>query len=128
MRKADSMAVPENCRTIFVRNLPYDVSEEEVGNMFKPCGDIQSIRFVYNPHMNHFKGFCYIQFNETESVQRALNLNGKSIKGRNMIVDFEETGPKQGFKYRTEKPSKFNKEYKDIVQKVLKKKRKRGDQ
>ena len=28
-----------------------------------------------------------------------------------MIVDFEESGPKSGFKFRSEKPSKYNKEY-----------------
>jgi hypothetical protein len=42
-----------------------------------------------------------------------------------MIVDFEETAPKLGFKYRSEKPSKFNKEYNDIKKNSLKKKRKR---
>jgi hypothetical protein len=42
-----------------------------------------------------------------------------------MIVDFEESGPKAGFKYRSEKPSKFNKEYNDIMKKSLSKKRKR---
>ncbi len=50
------MDVPDNCNTIYVRNLPYDVSEEEVGDKFKPCGDIQSIRFVYNTSHSHFKG------------------------------------------------------------------------
>lgn len=44
-----------------------------------------------------------------------------------MIVDFEETGPKMGYKYRSEKPSKFNKEYKELMKKSLQKKRKRND-
>lgn len=45
-----------------------------------------------------------------------------------MVVDYEETGPKMGYKYRSDAPSKFNKEYKEIVKKSLQKKRKRGDQ
>lgn len=69
--------------------------------------------------------FSYIQFKDSASVLKALNLNGKTIKGREMIVDFEESGPKAGFKYRSEKPSKFNKEYNDMVKKTLSKKRKR---
>ncbi len=121
------MEVPDNCLTVFVRNLPYDSTEEEVGNIFKPCGEISSIRFVFNYQLNHFKGFCYIQFTDNSAVHKALNLNGKLIKGRNMVVDFEEVGPKKGFKYRSEAPSKFNKEYNDIQKKVLSKKRKRNN-
>jgi hypothetical protein len=43
-----------------------------------------------------------------------------------MIVDFEESGPKAGFKFRNSNPSKFNKEYNEVVKTSLKKKRKRG--
>ncbi len=43
-----------------------------------------------------------------------------------MIVDFEEAAAKQGYKFRSEKPSKYNKEYQDILKTSLRKKRKRG--
>ena len=51
-----------------------------------------------------------------------------------MIVDFEESGAKMGYKFRSENPSKYNKEYyiifiiyryQDILKTSLKKKRKR---
>ncbi len=126
MRKADTMDVPDGCTTIFVRNLAYDVTEEEVGNMFKPCGDISGIRFVYNSHAGHFKGFCYVQFKKNSGVHNALNLNGKVIKSRPIVVDFEDSAPKAGFKFRSDAPSKFNMEYKQIEQKALSKKRNRN--
>jgi hypothetical protein len=44
-----------------------------------------------------------------------------------MIVDFEDTGPKKGFKFRSQTPSKFNKEYKDILKNSISKKRKRNN-
>ena len=66
-----------------------------------------------------------MQFEEPSAVPKALNLNGKTIKGREMIVDFEETGPKAGYKFRGDKPSRFNKEYNDIMKNTLSKKRKR---
>ena len=37
-------------------------------------------------------------------------MNGKEIKGRPMHIDVEEGGPKQGFHYRSDNPSKFNTE------------------
>jgi nucleolin len=122
------MEIPQNCKTIFVRNLPYDLTEDEIGDKFKPCGDIKSIRMVFNHSNRNFKGFCYLEFEEHSALLKALNLNGKMVKGREMIVDFEDSGPKMGFKYRSEKPSKFNKEYRDVMKKSLQKKRKRTGQ
>ncbi len=66
--------------------------------------------------------FCYIEFENCESVAKSLQLHGKEIKGRKMHIDFEDSGPKKGFKYRTENPSKFNKDYNNILQKKRKRK------
>jgi RNA recognition motif-containing protein len=124
-RNADTMEIPDGCTTVFIRNLPYDTVEEDLGSKFRPCGEIKGIRMVYNSQHSHFKGFAYIQFENTEGAKNALNLNDKPIKGRKMIVDFDQGAPKAGFKFRSEKPSHFNKEYKDVVHDTLKKKRQR---
>jgi nucleolin len=124
-RNADTMEIPDGCTTVFIRNLPYDITEDELGSKFRSCGDIKGIRLVYNSMHSHFKGFAYIQFENTEAVSSALNLNDKPIKGRKMIIDFEQSGPKAGFKFRSETPSNFNKEYNDVVNNTLKKKRQR---
>ncbi len=44
-----------------------------------------------------------------------------------MIVDFEETGAKQSYKFRSEKPSKYNKEFQNLINTSLKKKKKRNE-
>lgn len=116
-RKVDLQEIPEDCRTIIIKNLPYELSEDELAQKFKPCGSINSIRMVYHPKLNHFKGFAYIDFDSQEAVKIALHLNGKELKNRKMIVDFEDTKPKQGFKFRSKEPSKFNQEYRSILNK-----------
>ena len=55
-RKADSQETPDGCKTIFIKNLPYDITEQELGDKFTNCGEIESIRFVYNSQHHHFKG------------------------------------------------------------------------
>lgn len=122
-RKADLMDLPIDCKTVMIKNLDYSISESELAQMFKPCGDIRSIRMVYHSKLNHFKGFAFIDFENPESVKLALHLNGKELRGRKMIVDFEETAAKQGFKFRSKEPSKFNKEYNEVMSKSLRKKR-----
>lgn len=122
-RKVDFEEIPDGCSTIIVKNLDYSITEKEIGDKFKPCGNIHSIRLVYHSKLGHFKGFAYIDFENTESVRIALNLNGKELKGRKMLVDYEETKPKKGFKFRSNEPSRFNKEYKEILNKKRKKER-----
>jgi len=122
-RKADLMDIPDDCRTVIIKNLDYNITETELAQKFKPCGSIHSVRMVYHSRLNHFKGFAFIDFDKPESVKIALHLNGKELNNRKMVVDFEENRPKQGFKFRSSEPSKFNKEYNDIKHKSLNKKR-----
>mmetsp|Transcript_24042 Transcript_24042/g.25060 ORF Transcript_24042/g.25060 Transcript_24042/m.25060 type:complete len:121 (+) Transcript_24042:1-363(+) len=117
------MDIPDDCRTVIIKNLDYNITETELAQKFKPCGSIHSVRMVYHSRLNHFKGFAFIDFDKPESVKIALHLNGKELNNRKMVVDFEENRPKQGFKFRSSEPSKFNKEYNDIKHKSLNKKR-----
>ncbi len=48
--------ITEDMRTIFVKNLPYDCTENEVGDFFRPCGKIANVRFVFNSVHGNFKG------------------------------------------------------------------------
>ena len=103
--------VPIDCMTAFIRNLPYETTEKEVGDKFRSCGKIKDIRFVYNSKNKKFKGFCYIDFKEHRSLIKALELNGKDFQGRKLQVDFEQKKPKKGFKYNYNNlDSKYNRE------------------
>ena len=103
---------PSSCVTAFIKNLPYTITEKEVGDKFRSCGKIKSIRFVYNSKNNNFKGFCYIDFVEHHGLLKALELNGKTLQGRVMKVDFDEQKPKKGYKYaHTKMAPEYNREY-----------------
>ena len=116
---------PSSCVTAFIKNLPYTITEKEVGDKFRSCGKIKSIRFVYNSKTNHFKGFCYIDFVEHHGLLKALELNGKQLQGRVMKVDFEEQKPKKGYKYaHTKMAPEYNREYMKMLNIKRKKKTK----
>lgn len=76
-------------KTIFVKNLPYDLKEEELGDFFSVCGVIENVRFVYNSVNGNFKGFAYIDFKNPSSLFAAIKNNGKEFRGRKIIVDIE---------------------------------------
>jgi len=65
-------AIPEDCKTIFVRGLPYDFSEDQIGDHFQICGKIRQVRKILNSVTKLFKGFAYIEFQENSSVKKAL--------------------------------------------------------
>ena len=93
--KIDPDDVPLDCTTAFVKNLTYHITEKEVEEKFKTCGEINEIRFVYEPQTNKFKGFCYIDFKEHKGLLKALKLNGTFFEGRKLYVDYEQGKPKK---------------------------------
>ena len=96
--KIDPDDVPLDCTTAFVKNLVYHVTEKEVEEKFKTCGEINQIRFVYEPETNKFKGFCYIDFKEHKGLLKALKLNGSFFGNRKLYVDYEQGKPKKEYR------------------------------
>mgnify|MGYP002870061027 CR=1 FL=1 len=100
--KLDPNDIPLDCTTAFVKNLPYNVTEEMVRDKFKNCGEINQLRFVYEPGGIKFKGFCYIDFKEHKGLVKALKLNGDFFEGRKLYVDYEQGKPKSNYKHSDE--------------------------
>lgn len=109
--------VPEDCTTIFVGNLPFEITEDEVGDRFRWCGEISSVRLAYNWRNKQFKGFGYVEFKDNISVTKSLEMNGKDVKGRNIIVDFESGQQKGSYKNNLSEEGNhlYNKEAKKEV-------------
>ena len=62
---------PVGCKTIFVKNLPYDVTEADIKASFQVCGPIQHIRLATWAHTGSLKGFGYIEFKREDSAEIA---------------------------------------------------------
>ena len=129
LKKSDKINpndVPVNCLTAFIRNLPYESTEKEIGDKFRSCGKIKGIRMVYNSKNKKFKGFCYIDFKEHNGLLKALELNGKDFQGRKLQVDYEQNKPKKGYKYNYQNlDSKYNREEINLLNRKRKLKHKK---
>lgn len=85
--------MPLDCRTLFVKGLPYDFKEDDVGDRFRRFGEIKAIRLAYNWQTKQSKGFAYITFETHDSAKQALlKMNGKELQGRQVRVDFDVKG------------------------------------
>ena len=93
---------PAGCRTIFVKNLPYDTTEEEITESFKVFGKIQTVRIPVWGHTNQQKGVAYLDFKREDSAEIAVK-KGMTVRGRPLMIDFETGAPKLSFKVSKQK-------------------------
>ncbi|XP_078061550.1 RNA-binding protein 34 isoform X2 [Mustelus asterias] len=73
-------------KSVFLGNLPYDISEDQVRDHFCQCGEIESVRIVRDRFSGMGKGFGYVLFQSTDAVTLALKLNNSELKERQVRV------------------------------------------
>jgi RNA recognition motif-containing protein len=117
--------MPDDCSTLFVKNLPYTFKEDDVGDRFRRFGSIKSIRLAYNWMTKQSKGFAYIRFDNHANAKRALmEMNGKEVQGRRIKVDFDVVQePKKGYKINLSNQDKNKLYNKDVIKEELSKRK-----
>lgn len=78
---------PEGCNTLFMGNLSFEVSEDQIRTFFASCGSIYEVRFGARPD-GSFNGIGWIQFDEEDALQKAVKLHGKACCGRPIRLDY----------------------------------------
>ena len=90
-------AMPTDCKTLFVKGLPYSFKEDDIGDRFRRFGEIKAIRIAYNWQTKESKGFAYVVFETHEAAKNALlKMNGKEVQGRFLKVDFDVRQQQKG--------------------------------
>eukprot|EP01129_Flabellula_baltica_P004245 TRINITY_DN1462_c0_g1_i1.p1 TRINITY_DN1462_c0_g1~~TRINITY_DN1462_c0_g1_i1.p1 ORF type:complete len:603 (+),score=107.30 TRINITY_DN1462_c0_g1_i1:80-1888(+) len=84
---------PENCMTVFVGNLSYDIDDDTIRSVFRSVGEIKAIRWLNDKKSGKFKGCGFIEFFDRETTIRAAQLNGTIVMNRPMRVDFATERP-----------------------------------
>ncbi len=72
---------------IYVGNLPFDVTSEELREQFTAFGKVDSAEVITDRATGRSKGFAFIEMPTVSEAQAAINaLNGKMMKERAMTV------------------------------------------
>ncbi len=73
---------------IYVGNLSYDVTEEELRQEFLAFGGVESVSIITDKYTGRPKGFAFVEMPSVSEGQAAITaLNGKSLKDRTLNVD-----------------------------------------
>lgn len=73
-------------RSIYVGNVDYGATAEELEQHFHGCGSINRVTILCNKFDGHPKGFAYIEFGDRDSVQTAMAMDDSLFRGRQIKV------------------------------------------
>ena len=73
---------------IYVGNLPYNVTEEELKEAFSEFGEVSSVNVITDKYSGQSKGFGFVEMaNNSEADEAIKALNESLLKGRNIKVN-----------------------------------------
>ncbi len=80
---------------IYVGNMSYDTSEDDLRKAFEPHGTVDSVAVISDQYSGRSKGFGFVEMpNETEAKAAMEGLNEKDLDGRTIKVN--QARPRNG--------------------------------
>ena len=88
---------------LFVGSLPWSITSDSLKALFAEFGEVTEAIIINDRETGRSKGFGFVTFASPEAAQKALELNGKEIEGRTIVVNVakpreERTGGGGGFR------------------------------
>lgn len=72
---------------LYVGNLPYAATEEQVQERFSQAGNVKSVALISDHVTGRAKGFGFVEMSTVEEAQNAIHLfHGKDFMGRVITV------------------------------------------
>lgn len=72
---------------LFVGNLSYQASEQDLTELFSQAGTVESVKIITDTYTGQPKGFGFVEMSTTEETKNAISmLNGATFKDRNITV------------------------------------------
>jgi RNA recognition motif-containing protein len=82
--------------SIYVGNLPFTASEEEVRSKFEQYGAVQSVKLISDRETGRPRGFGFVEMDQGAAQKAIQELNGKDMGGRPLRVnEAQERQPRQ---------------------------------
>lgn len=75
-------------KSIFVGNLPFGTSEEELRSLFENYGSVSRISIMLDRETGRSRGFAFVEMASDEEAESAISgTNGSSLGGRTLNVN-----------------------------------------
>jgi cold-inducible RNA-binding protein len=75
-------------RKLYVGNLPYDTSEQDLHTLFAGAGSVESVNLIRDMATGRARGFAFVEMASEADAQNAIaQLNDRALGGRNLTVN-----------------------------------------
>jgi len=73
---------------LYVGNLSYDMSEENLRTEFAEYGEVKSAKIITDKFTGRSRGFGFVEMNSDGEGKKAMEaLTGKDVEGRQLVVN-----------------------------------------
>ena len=95
-------------KKLYVGNLSYKCTDNELGELFEPYGEVESARVITDRETGRSKGFGFVEMKDNDSADNAVNeLNKREYLGRPLTVNEARPRENMGFRNRDNYNSSF---------------------
>jgi len=86
---------------LYVGNIPFGASEEDLKKLFSEAGVVQSAKIVTDPYSGRSRGFGFVEMASKAEVEKAISLfNGKTFMDRTLTVSEARPQKQKGGEFR----------------------------
>ena len=83
-------------KRLYVGNLPFSASEQDVRAAFEAYGAVDSVHLVTDRDSGQMRGFGFVEFGDSGNAQQAIDaLNGQDMDGRALVVNEARPRPER---------------------------------
>ena len=75
-------------KKLYVGNLSFDVTQDQLNQMFAPHGNVQSAQLISDRDTGRSKGFGFVEMSNDQEAAKAITaMNGQMVDGRALTVN-----------------------------------------
>lgn len=74
-------------KSVYVGNLPFGMSREEIEAEFAPYTEVFSVKLIYDRQTGRPRGFGFVEVEGAKESAVIQALNGKDFQGRKIVVN-----------------------------------------
>ena len=94
-------------KKIYVGNLPFRATEEELTSLFQEVGAVESVSIITDRDTGRSKGFGFVSMNDDDAEKAIAALNGKDFAGRALTVNEARPMVKKEFTSRAGRSNRW---------------------
>jgi RNA recognition motif-containing protein len=77
----------EMVKKIYVGNLPFSATENEIRDLFAQQGTVESVKLITDRETGRARGFGFVEMDDAGAAAAIQSLNGTDLGGRRLVVN-----------------------------------------